>query len=106
MRSRTAKIEAVDSGSHAEAIFVDLTGQQLAVEDVAAGKAEHGLEIGRRQYLTVFDRAGQVGRICGELRDHAVGDRIAVAGFPRPIAPIVRKVLREDREDVFSRGRQ
>src|SRR5438093_4477003 len=105
MRAGAAQVEAAHRRAWPEPLAEDLSGQDLAVEDVPPGHAEARLEVGRPEDLPVDDRRLDVRRVCGERVDD---------GVPRTFAHLLpplarhgaRRVLGEARGDVLTLGRK
>src|SRR5687767_12614061 len=78
MGSRPGQVQALQSAEAAggEAVLQQLAGKHLAVEDVARGDPEAGLQLGRAQAQTVDDALGQAGADLGEACNRRVGRRL------------------------------
>src|SRR5579863_2359407 len=104
MGAGPAEIQIAHRRARRESILVNLTRKQFSVEDVSANQPEPLLEIGRCQDETPFDGARNVRCKAAEDFYNAVGRSFAL-GLRPSTRTIVRKVLRKDREDVFTRRR-
>ena len=96
---RRAVVGVAGRGPHVE----QLLGRQLAVEDVAADQAVLLLHLVRTHDVAVGDRGGEPGRDLVVEVDQPVGVRLELLGVRR-LAPLVRDVLGEQREDVRAVG--
>ena len=90
-----AVVGVAGRGPHVE----QLLGRQLAVEDVAADQAVLLLHLVRADDVAVGDRRREAGRHLVVEVDQPVGVRLELVGVRR-LAPLVRDVLGEQREDV------
>jgi hypothetical protein len=75
---------------------------QFALEDVAFGQAHLGLDLARRAHLHVHDAVAEAGRIGGDLRDHALGEAVAVGVGPLAALDLRRRVLHEAAHEVLA----
>src|SRR5581483_6780001 len=103
MGSCAAEPEPGDGSGGGEAPVPHLVGEALALEDVAAGEADAGLDVGGAEHLAVDDAVGHVGGEAGDLGDDGVGDPVP-PGFPVALGQGVGNVLGEDAHGVAAGG--
>ena len=73
------------------------------MKNVAFGQAVGAFQIERRQYLASENRIGDVGRVLGNLLDHAVAEQFALL-VPGAFAQMIGNVLHEAGQDVLAGG--
>src|SRR2546425_10995091 len=101
MRARAALEQAMDRRAVARprrrgAQEELLLQRELALEDVAFGKTDDALDVGRRDDLAMQDRALQVRSVFGQRIDHRIAELLAACVAPAAVE-VIRRVLHEDR---------
>src|SRR4051794_37688670 len=99
MGGGAAEVEAGHGGAGPEAPVPHLVGKAVALEDVAAGEADAGLDVGRPEDLAFDHAVAHVRREAGDLGECGVRDLLAPR-LPGALREVVRDVLREDAHHV------
>ena len=110
MGARTAQVHAGDGRPVARVAghrthVEELVQRHLAVIEIAFGKTVEALEIRRRQHAPLQHDIPDARRERGERIDHPVREGLPLR-VPIARAQLVRRVLRRDRHEVLTLGRQ
>src|SRR6201996_5596774 len=98
----SAHVETRDRGSGREAALPHLVGGHLALEDVAAGKADAALDVGWAEDFGLLQAVGEVGGEAGDQVDELLLDVLAAA-VPIAVLDVVGRVLADDGEQGLVR---